>query len=612
MKFSPKDSATLAKIGVFSLLDLALALPKSYDDLSVKDEPNTGENTVLIECKTASRRANGMLIISAFCLSWECEIKIVIFNAKSWHHGVFKIGKQMFIHGKSDNAYGAWQFVNPKIVTKVGEIIPKYKNALTDAATQKLISSYISNQALLDEGLNQNEAEFLMQIHQNDQNSVRLVQNLEENENGLEILKFVEIYNYLRKLKAKKMDFKAQIYPLNDISSWLSTLPFTPTNDQIKALDDIGADLSSPLARRRVVMGDVGSGKTLIILGAALLNYPRTSYLMVPTSILADQIYAEAVRLLPEFMNILEVKGGEKSLNLEGAHLVIGTHALLYHDLTPSNLIMVDEQHRFGSNQREKINALTQYGEYRAHFVQFSATPIPRTLSLIQSELVNFSFLKQMPYEKHICTLILQNAGFDGFMSHLKREIDKGNQAIIVYPLVEQSEKLIYQSVEEAAPFWQAKFSGVYVTHGRDKEKEEILLKFRDNGTLLITTTVVEVGISLPRLSIILIVGAERMGLASLHQLRGRVGRNGGEGWCYLYTKLKQAPERLKEFAQTLDGFKVAGIDLKNRQGGDLLDGSVQHGATFSWYDYEEDITERAKSRAQNFADTQTSSEIKF
>ena len=416
----------------------------------------------------------------------------------------------------------------------------------------------------------------------------------------LRTLKFVEILNYLQKLSAKKTSFPAQIYPQRDISDWLASLPFEPTRDQLNAIKDIASDLQSPLARRRVVMGDVGSGKTLVILASAAMNYPRISYLMAPTSILAEQIYAEARRLLPPQIKVLLVKSGDREPNFTGAHLIIGTHALLYHELAPSNLIMVDEQHRFGSNQREKIARLTGSGEFRAHFIQFSATPIPRTLSMIQSELVSFSFLKQLPFEKQIKTKILQNDGFAGFMQDLRRELAAGNQAIIVYPLVQQSESSVYQSLEEAAPFWKAQFADVMITHGSDKDKEEILRRFRDEGRLLITTTIVEVGISLPRLSVILIVGAERMGLASLHQLRGRVGRKGQAGRCYLYTKLKSPPQRLREFAATLDGFKVANIDLKNRQGGDLLGGSVQHGAMFAWYDYEEDVTAAAKQRLKD------------
>lgn len=921
MIFEAKDAAALQKAGITTLLDLALLLPKSFDDLSVGDAPCAGESTAEVECLFQHRRGS-MLIVTAHCLSWEREIKIVIFNAKSWHFGAFKRGKKFFIHGKCDESFGSWQFVNPKIVSEPGRIAPKYKAALSDAAAQKLIKKYLSASALLGCGLRADEAAVLLALHESSPRSVRMLAALNRqlkeggaenfgerddvsnsgkipsgseilgdkisssdkilNSNGisdndviqnsqnsvaaeilngrsqndeisshpqnggvlaceasrgaaneilsgeipkntkasprpslrddeiasdeildggqprtlcaeiyndenfsvqsdkdflaiygaearrdeisddfkadnntatsgdeisddlvsdvqaarpadaqaataqpmlehvatkqsvaeqaatiqtldaqaagtqsacdqienvqtatavqtaeptitqaasaaeavqdalaapmsasrdcavqpthyqtetiqtaaaqatiaqiasdagtvhaadavravavaemsgaeiLRTLKFVEILNYLQKLSAKKTSFPAQIYPLHDISDWLASLPFEPTRDQLSAIKDIASDLQSSLARRRVVMGDVGSGKTLVILASAAMNYPRISYLMAPTSILAEQIYAEARRLLPPQIKVLLVKSGDREPNFAGAHLIIGTHALLYHELAPSNLIMVDEQHRFGSNQREKIARLTGSGEFRAHFIQFSATPIPRTLSMIQSELVSFSFLKQLPFEKQIKTKILQNDGFAGFMQDLRRELAAGNQAIIVYPLVQQSESSVYQSLEEAAPFWKAQFADVMITHGSDKDKEEVLRRFRDEGRLLITTTIVEVGISLPRLSVILIVGAERMGLASLHQLRGRVGRKGQAGRCYLYTKLKSPPQRLREFATTLDGFKVANIDLKNRQGGDLLGGSVQHGAMFAWYDYEEDVTAAAKQRLKD------------
>ena len=403
----------------------------------------------------------------------------------------------------------------------------------------------------------------------------------------------------MKKLSKKKFNFPAKKIEIYDISSWIKTLPFTPTNDQINALNDIKNDLLSCVAKRRVVMGDVGSGKTLIMLGASLMVYPQTAVLMAPTSILAEQIYNEALKLLPKFMKIMLVKSGDKELDFKDINLIIGTHALLFQPLPKANLIMVDEQHRFGSNQRQKINNLTKDGEFKAHFLQFSATPIPRTLSLIQSNIVEQSFLKQIPFKKDIKTIIVNKDGFFDMIKHIKDEINKGKQAIIVYPLVEESQSSNYQSLNEGSTYWYKNFKNVYLTHGGDKEKEEILKEFRDKGDLLLTTTVVEVGISLPRLSIIVVVAPERMGLATLHQLRGRVGRNGGSGWCYLFTKLKEPPSRLLEFAKTLDGFKVAGIDLKNRQSGDLLDGSIQHGATFRFYDYEEDIADAAKKRLE-------------
>ncbi|WP_033916429.1 ATP-dependent DNA helicase RecG [Campylobacter sputorum] len=596
MKFDIKDRSNLEKIGVTSLLDLALLLPKKYDDLSVKNSPNEGENVVEIEIKYQTRKLN-ILQITAFCITWQCDVKIIIFNARKWHFAAFKSGKKMFIHAKSSFAYGSWQFINPKIVTKIGEILPHFKRDIKDQDIANLIHKYITYENLLSQGLNEKEINLLLNLHKNNSKSIEMLSNLKEHKEIFTTLKFVEIYNYMKKLSTKKTNFMAKKIDIFDITLWLKTLPFAPTKDQLNALDDIKSDFLLAKAAKRVIMGDVGSGKTLVMLGAALMAYPQNAILMAPTSILAEQIYSEAKRLLPSFMNVMLVKSGDKNLNFNGVNLIIGTHVLLYQKLPKTSLVMVDEQHRFGSNQRQKINFLTSDGRFRAHFLQFSATPIPRTLSLIQSSLVNFSFLKTLPYEKRIHTFVIQNDGFKNLINHIKKEMNLGKQTIVVYPLVEKSETSNYQSIDEAKDFWFKNFKNVYMTHGKDKDKEQILLDFRDKGSLLLTTTVVEVGISLPKLSIIVIVGAEKLGLASLHQLRGRVGRNGGDGWCYLYTKLKNIPSRLKEFSQTLDGFKVANIDLKNRQSGDILDGTIQHGATFEYYDMDENLAQMAQKR---------------
>lgn len=596
------QNSELKELGVASLLDLALMLPKSYDDLRIKNEPNVGENSVEIEIKSYITRPSTLNIL-AYCISWECDINIVIFNAKPWHYGAFKRGKKLNIHGKSVIYNGVWQFSNPKIITKVGQIIPHYKRALKDTQIQNLIQKYLTLDSLKSQGLNSDEAKEILALHDLSDESINAVLNL--NKKQIELLKFIEIFNYIKKLSAKKIVFKASAVKTYDISKWIKSLPFTPTDDQLKALDDIRLDLSKSIAAKRVVMGDVGSGKTLVILGAALLNYPNRSILMAPTTILATQLYTQAINLLPKFMKIEYLQKGSKNSNLKDANLIIGTHALLYQDLPQSTLIMIDEQHRFGSIQRQKIDELTRNESLRAHFLQFSATPIPRTLSLIESELVSFSFLKQIPFAKQINTLIIQNSGFNSLLEHIKAQIKLGKQTIIVYPLVEQSQVSNYQSLSTAAPFWLNKFEKVYVTHGKDKQKDEILEQFAKDGDILLATTIVEVGISLPRLSTIVIVGAEKLGLASLHQLRGRVGRNGGVGWCYLYTKLDSIPSRLIEFASTLDGFEIARIDLKNRQAGDVLDGTIQHGATFEYYDMEEDITQKAKERLAFFKASQ-------
>ena len=183
-------------------------------------------------------------------------------------------------------------------------------------------------------------------------------------------------------------------------------------------------------------------------------------------------------------------------------------------------------------------------------------------------------------------------------LSHIKEEIAQEHQVLIIYPLVEESTEVPYQSLEESRAFWEGKFEDVYVTHGKDNKKEEVLLEFREKGNILLATTVVEVGISLPRLTLIVIVGAERLGLATLHQLRGRVGRNGLKSWCYLYSNFN-ASERLTQFTQTTNGFDIAKLDLKFRDSGDILDGTIQSGQKFKWLDMGEDeeIVVRAKNR---------------
>ncbi|EAI7227653.1 ATP-dependent DNA helicase RecG, partial [Campylobacter coli] len=434
-------------------------------------------------------------------------------------------------------------------------------------------------------------------LHAYDEKSFLMFENLERFEKDL---KYIEIYNFLKRLKAKKNHSKAYEIEIFNIANWLKNLPFSPTRDQLNALKDIEQDLGSKEAKRRVIMGDVGCGKTLVLLGAALMVYPKQAILMAPTSILAHQLYEEAKKLLPEFMDILFIKGGKKEKDLEEkikkANLIIGTHALIHLQSHNAVLVMIDEQHRFGSAQRQQIYSLNE-DELAPHFIQFSATPIPRTLSMIQSELLNFSFIKEMPFKKDITTLCIQNEGFAKLSEKIKEEIAQNHQIIIIYPLVNPSDKIPYLSLEQARKYWEDNYEKVFVTHGKDKQKDEILERFRDEGNILLSTTVVEVGISLPRLSTIIIVGAERLGLATLHQLRGRVGRVGLKSTCYLYTKLKEIPNRLKEFASTLDGFKIAELDLKNRLSGDLLDGFIQHGNEFKYFDFSKDeyILEKAK-----------------
>jgi len=365
----------------------------------------------------------------------------------------------------------------------------------------------------------------------------------------------------------------------------MQTLPFALTDDQHAAINDIRNDFSHVHAARRMIVGDVGCGKTMVILASVLLMRPYRAVLMAPTTILAAQLYAEAQKFLPH-LKIALVTNATKKGSLEGYDFIIGTHALLHRQLPEVGLVMVDEQHRFGTLQR---HALTKLSEGSPHYLQFSATPIPRTQAMIDSAHIDVSLIQQTPFTKNITTTIIKKSDFSPLLEHIRSEIDQNHQVLLVYPLVEQSETINYQSIEEARGFWEKRFENVYVTHGKDKEKEAILETFRDKGSLLLATTVVEVGISLPRLTTVVIVGAERLGLATLHQLRGRVSRTGLEGYCYLYTNSTGKSPRLESFCRCLSGFDIAALDLKFRQSGDLLEGKVQSGTRFAWVNLGED-----------------------
>ncbi|EGK8211930.1 ATP-dependent DNA helicase RecG [Campylobacter coli] len=598
MKIKENDFDFFKKLKIKSAIDLALILPKKIENLSPSKMPKENELCTQKIIIKSIHSKKGQLFGLGFCKEWNQDISFVFFHPRTWHFGVCKIGKELILNAKLTRFGHIWQFNNPKILTSFAGFTPKYQiQGLQDKKISEFIHKYLNYENLKESGIEDKYIHFLLNLHAYDEKSFLMFENLERFEKDL---KYIEIYNFLKRLKAKKNYSKAYEIEIFNIANWLKNLPFSPTRDQLNALKDIEQDLGSKEAKRRVIMGDVGCGKTLVLLGAALMVYPKQAILMAPTSILAHQLYEEAKKLLPEFMDILFIKGGKKEKDLEEkikkANLIIGTHALIHLQSHNAVLVMIDEQHRFGSAQRQQIYFLNE-DELAPHFIQFSATPIPRTLSMIQSELLNFSFIKEMPFKKDITTLCIQNEGFAKLSEKIKEEIAQNHQIIIIYPLVNPSDKIPYLSLEQARKYWEDNYEKVFVTHGKDKQKDEILERFRDEGNILLSTTVVEVGISLPRLSTIIIVGAERLGLATLHQLRGRVGRVGLKSTCYLYTKLKEIPNRLKEFASTLDGFKIAELDLKNRLSGDLLDGFIQHGNEFKYFAFSKDecILEKAK-----------------
>ena len=587
------------KLKIHSLLDLALIIPTSYNDTTLSTTLELGKINTLEAKVVDSSIYSGKLRVTFNLIQSGRRLSSTFFRVTPYHHKLFEVGSSHVIQGRLEEYKGYLQMSQPKSIKEIGKITPKYKTVLKESEITSLIACYVNEQNLYNEGLDSKEVSTLMHIH--------FPKSMEEVYEGttfkpdfLTALKFIEAYNHLRKLRGKRADFPAHRALTGSIETFVDHLPFRLTPEQQEVIAQIQSDLArEDKAAKRMVVGDVGSGKTMVILASVMMALPHKSILMAPTSLLALQLYEEACKHLPKHVKVALVMQGKDEGDYTEADFIIGTHALLFkEDLPQASLVVVDEQHRFGTKQRQSLEALVSAGEKKPHFIQFSATPIPRTQAMMESELLDVSLITTTPFEREVLTQTISKQDFPNLLTHIKDEIAQEHQVLIIYPLVEESSEVPYQSLEESRGFWEEKFDAVYVTHGKDKQKEDVLLEFREKGNILLATTVVEVGISLPRLTLIVIVGAERLGLATLHQLRGRVGRNGLKSWCYLYSNSSEN-FRLEQFSHTTNGFDIAKLDLKFRDSGDILDGTIQSGQRFKWLDIagDEEVVLSAKNR---------------
>lgn len=577
-----EDSDKFHRLGVGSVTALSLLAPTSFEDRRLSHELFHNASCVIDATVEHVVRTPKTLKITFFAHNLECVIEGIIFHPKPYMIHQFPKHERAFFIGKAQWEPGKWTIIHPVKIGAVGSLVPIYKTPLRADVMRRLIEKNISVENLIGDGLPEKISRELYGIHFPD-----IPKPLDEAH--IHALKFAELYEYMRRLRLKRRYHKTSYRARGDVNKWIKTLPFELTLDQQNAISEIQSDLRGENAARRMIVGDVGSGKTMVILASVVLMHPYRSILMAPTTILAAQLYEEAQKFLPN-LRIGLVTNATKKGPLEEFDFIIGTHALLHRPLPEAGLVMVDEQHRFGTAQRHALTKLTD-NDTSPHYLQFSATPIPRTQAMIDSAHIDVSLIVQTPFTKNIATRIINKSDFSRLLDHIRSEITQNHQVLIVYPLVEQSETIDYQSIDEARGYWEKNFEDVYVTHGKDKEKEVVLTEFKEKGSILLATTVVEVGISLPRLSTVVIVGAERLGLSTLHQLRGRVSRTGLQGYCYLYTNKNGKNERLESFSRCNSGFEIAALDLKFRSSGDLLDGSIQSGKAFRWADIAEDET---------------------
>jgi ATP-dependent DNA helicase RecG len=414
-------------------------------------------------------------------------------------------------------------------------------------------------------------------------------------------LKFQELFVYSLKIlmlkKYNRNNNRGIAYKIaKELTDLRDALPFQLTGGQRRAIRDILLDQKSPYAMNRLLQGDVGSGKTIIAL-IALFNVIKNGYqtvLMAPTEILASQHYQEAIKILsPYNVNIGLLTGSltakRKSMLKEDikngmVDLVIGTHAILEDDVQFANLgmIVTDEQHRFGVYQRSK---LLNKGK-GIDVLVMSATPIPRTLSLFLYGDLDISIIDELPPgRQRIDTKLMDIKDSESVYKMVVDEIRSGRQAYIVCPMIEESETMELQSVKTLYERLQNSYFQNISTgllHGKmtPSEKNEIMNEFKSgNIKVLISTTVIEVGVNVPNASIMVIENAERFGLAQLHQLRGRVGRGAYKSYCILVANIKNdnIKRRMNILVESNDGFKIAEEDMKLRGSGDLF-GTNQSG----------------------------------
>ncbi|MHC0552686.1 ATP-dependent DNA helicase RecG [Salinicoccus sp. CNSTN-B1] len=407
-------------------------------------------------------------------------------------------------------------------------------------------------------------------------------------------IKFYELFIFQLQLMEKRRRERVRNeqyiidYDINALKAFIATLPFELTGDQKRSVNEICRDLKQNISMHRLLQGDVGSGKTIVagLASYAVKTIGEQTALMVPTEVLANQHYQSFLEIFVGELNIEKLTGNtsrkEKDRILAELargeiDLIIGTHALIEDDVVFNSLslIITDEQHRFGVNQRRRLNDKA----LRKNVLYMTATPIPRTLSITAFGDMDISVIRQMPKgRKPVQTYWRRFEETDEVLQQLSEEIKKGHSAYIVAPLIEESETLDLKNVQEIHELFKNRFGeeDVELVHGRMKpdEKAEGMKRFESGEKpILVSTTVIEVGINVPSATFMVIFNAERFGLSTLHQLRGRVGRSDKQSYCVLISdpKTENAKLRMDIMTSTTDGFELSERDLDMRGPGDYF-----------------------------------------
>ncbi len=604
-----KRAGLLNKLGIFTIEQLFEYYPRDYRDFShemLVSDCESGENacikaTLISNVKEHMVR-RGMTLYKCDFTDGKTVIHATLFNQKFLAKSL-KIYEDYILFGKIEKRLSFAEMNSPQILPAKDNagIHPIYRatEKLSSAAIEKLVRTALEQHGEFAETLPQEirQKYDLIDLTAAMRN-IHFPNSFELLAAARKRLIFEELLTLqlgLLKLKSKKRR-ESHIRIINDFTQeFLHLLPFSPTGAQLRAVKDCVADMQGKYPMNRLLQGDVGSGKTAVAAGViytAVKNGFQCA-LMAPTEILANQHYETLSNLLGGAGIKTELLTGstpaaekrriKAALACGEAQLAIGTHALIQKDVDFKNLglVITDEQHRFGVNQRA---SLAEKGS-EVHTLVMSATPIPRTLALMIYGDLDISILDELPPGRQkIRTDVVDSRYHKRLYEFVKKQIAAGQQAYIVCPLVEAGESDLLPAEEYAEQLANGAFKGINlgVLHGKmnSKSKERVMAGFVSGHIkILVATTVVEVGVDVPNASVMIIENAERFGLSQLHQLRGRVGRGKAQSYCVLVSdsESETARERLQIMKKYSDGFKIADEDLKQRGPGDFF-GNRQHG----------------------------------
>ena len=609
-----KTMDILKKKKVNTIFDLLWRLPKSYTDRSlvtkISDlQINKVQTIRIIPAKYQFPRVRN-LPNRVNCSDETGKIDCIFFHSyEGYVRKILPLNQEVTISGKITSFKGKYQITNPTYVSQDSSLIETVHNkySLTEGITEKnynkIIKQILENLPILNEWhdkeilerfKNESWNESIIKLHdpENIQNyKANFYQRLAYDE----ILASFLVNSEIRK-KIKKIKKTSKKITDNSYNQIINKLNFKLTNDQKKSLSDINKDLSSNSKMFRLLQGDVGSGKTIVALVSALsvINSNFQVALMAPTEILARQHYSLAKKLFPENISIellssksenIDKKRIIKELKNNKIKMIFGTHAIFQKKILFNKLgyIIIDEQHKFGVRQRK---LLSDKGGDNCDVLLMSATPIPRTLTMSVYGDMDVSIIREKPNNrKEVKTYSKLETKMDDVIKFVKKEIAEGNQVFWVCPLIEESKKLDHQSSVNKYEYLNKIFPNkVALLHGKieNEEKEEILYKFLNKKySILVSTTIIEVGIDFPNANVIIIENANKFGLSQLHQLRGRVGRGNKQASCILMFKSNlsvNAKKRINILKNSSDGFEISEEDMRLRGFGDLL-GFKQSGA---------------------------------